>query len=316
MVGKYAIVKGKILSYSSNLDIGKDKILIKAEDKTRATVRLFNKDGVHKDDILFIINNKNLVMARIKVKTIFKSGSFGKLLIGYGNLRLGGQNQRVVQLLRDSKSENAYIYKSRGDYFNRIGETGKAIREYRKAINLDRWFPDAHLELGLIYYDQGLYQYAFKEFSVGYKKINRIYDNWDKFRLLKGMLDIRYKEVFDFDMPKASKDRYRKEAIKLGYEALKLHQNSLHVHYYLGKFHLNKSEKIAKDHFLKVTSINPDHKKSVTANILLARLYYSHDNITKAKKFAREALRIEPYNQRARRLLNLFQETKRPIFIK
>ncbi len=318
-VGKYAYIKGKVLMYTARKDGDPGGVIDKVEDRTAASVRLFNNEAVHQGDVLYVIDDKNLVTAKMVVTNIFKSGSFGYLLNGQGNFRLSSINDRVVQLKEDSYSRAGAIYRTRGDYYLNMGETGKAILEYKKALEKDKGNPEAHLELGYIYLKQGLNQFAFREFVEGYSRFYRIYDKWDRFRLLKGMVTVRFREIYESDVPADLKVKYLKEGIRYCDEALKLYPESIDVHFYLGVFYYRNpepSDAKARDHLEKVTEINPDHEKAVKANIILARLYLKHKNSDKARDFAMKAVRSDPYNKGARDILKVIEMNTRKGFIR
>ena len=60
-------------------------------------VRLYDAEGINEGDTLYVINDKNLVTAKMTVRTLFNSISFGPMLVGYGNFRLRSVGDRVVQ---------------------------------------------------------------------------------------------------------------------------------------------------------------------------------------------------------------------------
>ncbi|MBN2160080.1 MAG: tetratricopeptide repeat protein [Spirochaetes bacterium] len=311
-VGCEAVLKGKVISYSSNDEITAEDLIGRAQDKSKATVRLYRAEGIREGDTLYVVNDKNLVVAKMTVRTVFKSVSFGDMLVGYGNFRLGAVGDRVVLKAADDASKYAYIYKARGDYYNNIGSTGEAIREYRNALQADRNDPEAHLSLGLVYMKQGMDQFAMREFQESYRHIGLIYDNEDKFILLRSMAELRYREVYESFLPDKMKERSRKDGMKLCGEALLIYPESDTMHFYLGVFNYRSpvsDDKAARDHFLKAVEINPSHAEAYVA---LSELYYRHENIGKARMYAEKALQADHENRRARQLLNYF-ETGRQV---
>src|SRR4030042_1688020 len=82
------------------------------------------------------------------------------MLVGYGNFKLSSIGDRVIQREEDANAKYSFIYKARGDYYDNTGNRGEAIREYKTALTLDSNNPEAHLDLGLIYWRQGLDQCA------------------------------------------------------------------------------------------------------------------------------------------------------------
>ncbi|MCP4132376.1 MAG: tetratricopeptide repeat protein [bacterium] len=308
VVGKRAVPKGIIKSISAQTEPNPQKLHDRLEEKTRVVVRLYNKDGLKKGDTLYVIDNRNTVVARMIIKSIYKSRSFGYMLIGYGNFRLVNLNDRVVQKLHDKQSRFAYIYKSRGDYYQDIGQTGRAISEYKKAIELDQGNPGAHLSLGYIYYKKELYQFAFNEFKQAYEQVSRLYSNEDKYLLYRGMGDVRFREAsYAEDVSSKLKEKYRKEGIRYYKEALKLHSSSYEIYYSMGLLYVQTFDssvkpdyKQAKKCFEKALKINPAHEDAL---MRLSSLYKMHNNFTKAEKYAKRALKLNPSNRNARDML-------------
>lgn len=303
--GLDTVLVGKVISFSSRNLNKKKGLLNRAEAKSKTTVRLYNKEGLAKGQTLFLIDRKNIIVARLKVGFIFKSRSFGFLLIGYGNFRLASVGNRVVQKVEYQHSKYAFIHKARGDYFKNTGKYGAAIKEYKRAIQLDKGIPGAHLELGYIYIKQKLPHYAMREFQEGYKYINRLYDNEDKFRLLRGLAMMRYNEVFYTQLHPALRKKYQKEGLLYCRRALKFDPGSVKINFYIGMFYYRGSRSLrsdvkAKNYFLKVIKVNPDHVK---ANVALSVLYLKHKNKKKAQMFAYNALRVDPANTRAKKII-------------
>lgn len=116
-----AVLKGKIISYSSKDEYDPRDLIARAQEKSKATVRLYSAEGIHEGDTLYVINDKNLIVARMKVRTIFKSASFGDVLVGYGNFRLSAPGDRVIRKAEEEESKYSYIFKARGDYYDNMG---------------------------------------------------------------------------------------------------------------------------------------------------------------------------------------------------
>jgi tetratricopeptide (TPR) repeat protein len=301
--GWTAVVKGVVIGFSSREDLSDDNLSDYKHEKTRTTIRLYNKEGLRAGSTLYVINNKNLIVGRLRVKQLFRSASFGDMLIGHGNFILCNNGDRVVLRVFDEYAKYAFVHKARGDFFLSTGETGKAISEYKRSIELDHGYPEAHFALGKIYLEQEMLQFAFKEFSEAYRQIARLADNEDRYLLLKHMAEIRFREVLSAYLPYKLKNSYRNEGIKYGKEALSIHPSSVEVNYLMGMFYHRHPENFdtnARDYFLKVIESKPYH---AGANIALAELYFKHRNRVKARRYITSALKSEPENRRARQLL-------------
>lgn len=305
--GWYALQKGKIISYSSKDEYEAKDLFGRALDKSKATVRLASPEGIREGDTLYVINDSNLITAKMKVRTIFKSASFGYMLVGYGNFRLSALGERVVQRAEDNEAKYAYIYKARGDYYDSTGSQGEAIREYKNALKADSRNPSAHLALGLVYMKQGLDQFALRELQEGYRDIGRLYDNEDKFVLLKSLAEIHFKQVYETFVPQKLKEKYREEGIMACKEALAIYPQSDRINYYLGVFNYrspNPDDKAAKDYLLRAAEINPSNAEAYVA---LSELYYRHENMAKARMYAEKAIDADHSNTRAQKMLKYIQ---------
>ncbi len=309
--GWYALERGKIVSYSSKDEYSKTDLFEKAQDKSKATVRLYDAEGINEGDTLYVINDKNLVTAKMTVRTLFNSISFGPMLVGYGNFRLSSVGDRVIQRAEEEKSRYAYIYKARGDYYDATGSRGEAVREYKNALAADKNNPAAHLALGLVYMNQGLEQFALRELQEAHKNINRLYDNEDKFLLLSSIAEINYRQVYESFLPGKLKDRHRDEGTRACKEALAVYPKSEKIYFYLAVFsyrNADPDDKAAKDYLLKAIDLNPSYTR---AYIALSELYYRHDNMEKARMYAEKAIGIDNSSKGARKMLKYIETRER-----
>ena len=301
-IGTDALVKGKIISISTSEELPENELSGVVQEKTKATVRLIDNEGLHSENTLYVIDSNNLVVSKLQVKYLFDNKTFGNMLIGYGNFKLSSEGFRVVKAVTDANPGDSYIYKTRGDYYYRTGDKGKAIAEYKKAIEMDRNDPSPRLALGLVYYKDEIYNYAYAELFAAYKSIKSLYDNEDRFVLLKSLAEIRaieaYKNINIFE----NRVKFRKEGIKYCKEALRIQKNSVEVNYLLGEFYFRNidntvnDEKLARDAFLKVIELDKSHSG---ANMRLSELYLKHNNKEKGLYYAKKASESDPSNQKA-----------------
>lgn len=305
-MGQDALIKGKIISISTSEAMPDNELSGVLQDKTKATVRLIDNEGLHSDNVLYVIDPNNIVVSKLNVKYLFDNKTFGNMLIGYGNLKLSNEGYRVAMAVADNKTEDSFIYKTRGDYYFRTGDKGKAIAEYKKAIEMDRGNPSPRLALGMIYYQDRIYNFANAELTAAYKTISSLYDNEDKFILLKSLAEINGIEAYQNENIFQNRIKFRKDGIRYCKEALKIHKNSIDVNYLLGEFYFRKieqstdDEKLAKDSFLKVIELNSSHSM---ANLRLSELYLKHNNKEKCMYYAKKASEADPSNQKALEIL-------------
>lgn len=302
--GWTAIPRGEVHSVGVRGDSHTQELLKMAQPRSSVTVRLYSAEGIKKGDQLFVVNHRNLIVARVDVKSMYQSETFGPMLIGHGNFKYTRTGFTVVQKVDDNYSKYAYIYKARGDFFRNNGETGKAIELYKKSLEMDRTYPEAHIALGYIYLKDEVLPFASKEFSEAYREIDRIYDNEDRYLLLKGLARTRYRMAYEYTISNTARKGLISEGIKYAEEALKIYPDSREVNLYLGMFYLKNPEPQdvkAKTQFLKVIQVDP---MNADAYLALAELYRKHENTGKAREYARKALEVRPDSVEARRLIN------------
>ncbi|HOP28495.1 MAG TPA: tetratricopeptide repeat protein [Spirochaetota bacterium] len=308
--GRDAMIMGKVLSLSSSEELAENDLSEISHEKTKATVRLFTSEKVFPANFMYVIDPNNIVVSKLEVKYLFNNKTFGDMLIGYGNFKLSNAGYRVVQLTMDSGKNDSYVEKSRGDYFTRIGDNGKAIAHYKKAIESDPGDPAPHLGLGLVYYKDMVYNFAYAELYKAYKYKDRLYDNEDKFMLLKALAEIRFIETYDnYNIP-ANRVKFRQEGIGYCREALRINSSSIDVNFLLAEFYYrglqsgNGREEDARDRYQKVLELQPLHPK---ANLRMAN-YYIRNNKTKLALFyAKKAVEGDPGNREALELLKRLQ---------
>ncbi len=308
IAGVNAALKGIVVSMGPREDISSNSLMPNVQDKTKVSVRLYDQEGIKPGDTLYVINDKNLVVSKMEVKTIFYTKSFGYMLVGYGDFRFARNRFRVVQKVEEQNSKYAYIFRSRGDYYQVMGDTAESINHYKKALEMDKGNPGAHMELGYIYLKENLLQFAYKEFSEGYKNIGRLYDNEDKFLLLKGLSETRYKEAYYTTLPQKLKEQYIHEGIKYCKEALAINPKSTDINFYIGMFYFRNPESSdteAKNYMVKVIESDPE---KIEPYLVLAELYYNHKNKEKALYYSESALKIDPTNERAKFIRKLSEE--------
>lgn len=305
-LGRDVVIKGKIISISASETLPENDISGIAREKTRATIRLYSTENVKINDVLYVIDNNNLVVSKVEVKQFFNSRTFGNMLLAYGNLKLSNEGQRVVQILRDHNAQWAFIHKSRGDQLVRNGKKGEAIAEYRKALEMDSENPEARLSLGLIYFSDKIYNFAYSELKKAYDNIQRLYDNEDRFILLSTLAELSYIEAYTNYNTASIRERFRSEGIRYSREALRVNSHSADMHFLLGEFYYKNfdrsdvQDKDARDSYLKAVAANPGHSM---ANLRLAMLYIKHKNIEKGVFYARKAIDADPDNSEALELL-------------
>jgi len=88
-------------------------------------------------------------------------------------------NAQEVEQVEPPDSEVRHHYQSGNSYLEQ-GKYDLAIEEYKQAISIQPWFPDAHMKLGLAFYCRGLFQLAATELENGIRLTarGRPKDSW------------------------------------------------------------------------------------------------------------------------------------------
>jgi tetratricopeptide (TPR) repeat protein len=302
-IGWNVELKGKITLISANLKPDTD-VSDKVQDYTSASARLYNNIGVSIGDVLYIIDDHNLIVGKMTITSIFKTNTFGYLVLGTGQLRLVNIGNRVVQKIsNNNQSKKAFVQRGKGDISQETGETGKAISYYKSALSVDKNNPEAHLSLGYIYLNDDMLEYANSEFKKAIEQEKRLYDNEDKYYLYKGLTEVRFKQAFYVKTTVGLRAKYIKDGIEYCKKALDLYSDSKEVNYYLGIFYYRNTEPsdvLAKDQLLKTILLD---ENNVDAYLALAELYDRHDNKDKAIIYAEQALKIDPTNDKAKYII-------------
>jgi tetratricopeptide (TPR) repeat protein len=279
------------------------------QDKTQVTVRLYNNESINPGSVLYVLNERNLVVAKLSVFTVFKSRTFDYMCVGYGSFRTVKRDYRVVQRASDSTVSDAFIFIARAYREIELKETSKAIECFQKAIAADRGNPEAHTGLGYIYLESDMIPFAVREFDFAYLSRGRVYDREDRFMLLKGCALSRFKGVFNSELPKGNKTRekYLDEGVSFAKEANAVYGDDAETHLMLGKFYYDRSTdamtKIENENdnktvieMKKVLELDP---ANVDAGMIAAKIFKKHGEKETALKYINAARSADPKNTEA-----------------
>jgi tetratricopeptide (TPR) repeat protein len=313
-VGTIAVIKGIIaqtglreFSTAKERELGQ-----KIQGRTKATARLYSEEEVIPGSVLYIVNDRNLVVAKFTAMMVFKSVSFDRMCTGYGNFRAVKQDYRIVQKTMDSRASEAYLHIARGNYSMQMNDLSEAMIHFEKAVHYDSDNPEAHTGLGYIYLEQKMIPFAIREFDAAYESRKRVYDKEDKYLLLKGCAQARYYAVFYSELVKGNpvRDKYEEQGIRYAKEAAAVYPDSVEANFYLGMFYFDKSTdaltKIetendvkAVDTMKKVITLKNDHFE---AHMVIAKIYKKHGNKDRSLYYVKKAREIDPVNADSREL--------------
>jgi tetratricopeptide (TPR) repeat protein len=175
------------------------------------TVKVLHNPGIRVGQTLYLIEKNpdhisykdGNVVGQIKVVSIFNTSFFGQQLRGEGYLRLIESKVMTVAMPIESESlEDAIVLKKQGDYFVAKGDVANAISFYKRAIKMDKNYPEPHYALGKIHTTSGEgYVSAGYEYKIAW-------NNRDKF------VDQHEKHLFFQDYMKFLLNRFETEAYK------------------------------------------------------------------------------------------------------
>ena len=304
--GIEATVKGAVIELGvSEKPIGSEGA--QAQERTKVNVRLHESGGILPGEELYIIDGRNLIIARLTVNSIGESRSFGPYLIGYGNFRRVRPDMRVCSVKAESDLYLAKRYKAAGDRDRSNGDTGSAIMQYEKSSGLKGNYPESHIELGMIYLEKKVVEYAMKEFDRAYANFSNIRDAEDRFRLLSGMTLTRYLMAYESVYTATAngaefRRRFIKEGISYGERALRMKKTDAALNFQMARFLTDTEtpdDKRAKDYLLRCVESEPEHADAL---VLLGRLYLKHGNRDRALEYVQLALKSDPAHAGARDL--------------
>jgi tetratricopeptide (TPR) repeat protein len=321
VAGTFCHVVGIVDSIGTReMSTDKEKELgMRIQGRTKLLVRLSDPIGLNAGSVLYVINERNLVVSKMAVSSIFKTVSFEMMSVGYGNFRNAKPDFKVVRLSKQEKGQGAAESIAKGNFHRENGDISKAIQEYQNALKADPKNPEAHTALGYVYLDRNMAQFAIKEFSEAYLGIGRVYDREDRFNLLKGCAHSRYIASFNSELPKGSplRTKYIEEGVRFASEAVSVFPESVEANYMLGVFYYERSgddmkldtenEVKSRDCMLRVIKAKPDH---VDALVILAKLYKKHRNRTKAELYGAKAVAAAPQDKSVRDLFSSIKAMK------
>jgi tetratricopeptide (TPR) repeat protein len=119
-----------------------------------------------------------------------------------------------------------------------------------------------------------------------------------------------FKQVYESFTPAQLRQEYREEGIKYCKEGLRIYSESGKLNYILGMFYSRWStpdDKAAREAFLKAVELDPSNSDAYLA---LSKLYYKHENFTKARSYAEKALKADARNESAKLWLNKIEEKR------
>ena len=181
------------------------------------------------------------------------------------------------------------------------GEIGKAIKSFKKVLELSPGHTDAALSLSVLYNDIGQYEDAKKIFQRTNERIkNSSFEGIEDEHVNK-KFSIRHYELAELYMSYNRCD----EALFEYNKAITLDKNNLEVHIKIAKVYAKKNF-ISKS-FDQLRKLKNEHPEYMPARISLGVLYYSCGKVLEAQGEWQKVLARDPKNSQASMYLNLSQ---------
>jgi tetratricopeptide (TPR) repeat protein len=164
------------------------------------------------------------------------------------------------------EDEPAWVFKGRGDRFVKMGEPGKAIVAYKKALNAKTPYPEVNLQLARIYAQDGLYGLALSQIRIAET-------NKDRFEIPDLIYEVMYVKAEILHMQNKNAEAVYREIVE-GDENWKLYMNEPYQNTILGRAIGSKE----------------DQAKYAKAHFELGRIKYDNGNFENALRFLEMAV--------------------------
>lgn len=203
-------------------------------------------------------------------------------------------NQLVAKSVR-----KAEIFHMLGTIYYDQNKFNKAIRSFRRALEIDPSFTDSSVGLSIILNDLGRYEEGQKVFEEARTMLS--FKSKDGDRYLNEKFAQKHEELGDLYM---QHDRLN-EAFTQFQTALELTERKLDLQMKIAEiFILQKNTSAALKELRAIVRENPEY---VPARLKLGKAYYDASQVPEAIEQWESALRFEPNNTTARDFLRLAQ---------
>jgi tetratricopeptide (TPR) repeat protein len=176
-------------------------------------------------------------------------------------------------------AQPAWVYKGQGDRYAKMGELGKAIVAYKKALTSKTPYPEVNLQLARVYAQDGLYDLAFSQIRIAET-------NKDLLEIPDLIYEVKYVKAEILQKQNKNAEAVYREIIE-GDENWKIYMNEPYQNTILGRAIGSKEEqaKYAKAHFE------------------LGRMKYDNGNFENALRFLEMAVLYKYNSETAMRYL-------------
>jgi tetratricopeptide (TPR) repeat protein len=208
--------------------------------------------------------------------------------------------QLILSEIIESNDKNIEAFFCLANIFHLKGELSKAIKAFKKVLELDPSHTDAAIGLSVLYNDIGRYEEARVLFEKTDERVRQGHvDRSFKDQHINKKFALKHSEIADMYM---SYNRYE-EALFEYSKAVMLDPSALDTRIKLAKAYSKKGfVSKAFDELRKLKNEYPHH---IPARVALGVCYYTNGNIVEAQTEWQQILSKEPTNQEAAMYLNL-----------
>ncbi len=286
------------------------KVVEVKSDKKRILIRVWQRNIVRQGEVLYILDQRNLVIGKLKVKNVFDTLYFGQMVSGVGHFHLIPAETKIGQLIKaeDKTQENYQIYLAKADNFFEQKIFGESVRYYKKALSIDGNDPHALFGLGKTYYYMKLMEPAEKMLQQAYQNrhfFNNAEDKGEMYIYLANFY-IRKAEKSGIDADRKKRSAFLEKAQAMLLKANAQIPDSPQVFYYLGRVAMARQlDQKALEYFR--SSIRYGNDFLFENYWYIAQIFKAKKMNKKATLFLQKALAIRPDNYRIKAELKNLQ---------
>jgi tetratricopeptide (TPR) repeat protein len=184
-----------------------------------------------------------------------------------------------------------------GNIFHFRGEIGKAIKAFRRTLELDPSHTDAAISLSVLYNDIGKYEDAQKIFSKAQERVKSKNHGQDSH--INKKFSLKHYELAEFYL---TYQRYD-EALFEYNKAISLDRDNLEARVKMAKTYAKKG--FTNKAIEELKNLKNEFPSYMPAYLSLGILYYGNGNVLEAQAEWEKVLSKEPHNRQAAMYLNL-----------
>ena len=222
----------------------------------------------------------------VKAKECYDRGEFKKAKIILSEI-----------IESDGDNEESFFYLA--NIFHRNGDIGKAIKAFKKVLELNPSHTDASIALSVLYNDIGYYEEGQKIFDLAQARIKAPGTSRPEDVHINKKFALKHYELADFYLVY---DRYD-EALFEYNKAVALDPENLELRVKVAKVYAKKG--FISKAFEELRKLKNEHPSYFPARIALGVLHYGKGNILQAQTEWENVLAFEPHHKQASMYINL-----------